>query len=72
MTVYYDTVFVFLPVSLLGLSGLLFALGVLLVSALTLGGLVATGLTAHGLFVNDPVPASSTTEQAETARESAD
>jgi hypothetical protein len=54
MTGYYDAVLVLLPVALFGLSGVLYAAGVGLTAALTFGGLVATGLTAHGLFVNDP------------------
>lgn len=54
MTGYYDLLLALLPASLFGLSGVLYAVGVGLVPALTLGGLVATGLTAHGLFVNEP------------------
>ncbi|WP_336037411.1 hypothetical protein [Halobacterium yunchengense] len=54
MTGYYDVLLAVLPVALFGLSGGLYAAGVDLTAALTPGGLVATALTAHGLFVNDP------------------
>ncbi|MFB6268610.1 MAG: hypothetical protein ABEH83_01605 [Halobacterium sp.] len=73
MTGYYDALLVLLPVSLFGLSGGLHAAGVALVPSLTLGALVAAGLTAHGLFVNDPVSSQTTPpERSDAAFESAD
>ncbi|MXR19380.1 hypothetical protein [Halobacterium bonnevillei] len=73
MTGYYDLLLVLLPASLFGLSGTLYAAGLGLTLALTVGGLVATGLTAHGLFVNDPSSAAAEpTSRSSAALESAD
>lgn len=73
MTGYYDVLLVLLPASLFGLSGVVYAAGVALTPALTLGGLVATALTAHGLFVNEPAtPADATNRRTDSAFESAD
>jgi hypothetical protein len=70
MSSYYDALLAALPLSLIGLAGGLYAVGVDLTVALTLGAVVATALTAHGLFVNDP--ASVTERHADPGYESAD
>jgi hypothetical protein len=55
MTDYYDVILGLIPVSLLGVAGLLYGVGFTSTLAIPLGGLVAAGLVAHALFVNAPV-----------------
>lgn len=57
MAAYYDVLLAALPLSLVGLAGGLYAVGVDSTVALTVGGVAATALTAHALFVNDPASA---------------
>ncbi|MCG1003099.1 MULTISPECIES: hypothetical protein [Halobacterium] len=57
MAGYYDALLAALPLSLVGLAGGLAVAGVDPTLALTVGGVAATALTAHGLFVNDPASA---------------
>ena len=52
---YYDFVLLFVPVSLLGLSGAFVAGGFATTTAIPLAGLVAAAIIGHGLFVNAPV-----------------
>ena len=54
MTGYYDALLVLIPVALVGVSAALAAVGAANTTAVTLGGVVAAGLVAHGLFVNEP------------------
>ncbi|AHG03996.1 hypothetical protein HALDL1_10570 [Halobacterium sp. DL1] len=54
MTGYYDALLVLIPVALVGVSAVLAAIGAANTTAVTLGGVVAAGLVAHGLFVNEP------------------
>ncbi len=70
MASYYDVLLAALPLSLAGLAGGLHAAGVDLTVALTVGGVAATALTAHALFVNDP--ASAAQQHADPSYESAD
>ncbi|MUV60527.1 hypothetical protein [Halobacterium sp. CBA1126] len=70
MAGYYDALLAALPLSLAGIAGGLAAAGVDLTVALTLGGVAATALTAHGLFVNDPT--SATDRRTDPGYESAD
>lgn len=62
MTGYYDLLLLGLPASLFGLSGAAHASGLGVVPSLLLGGLAASALTAHGLFVKDPLSASESDE----------
>ena len=55
MVGYYDLVLVFIPGSLLGISGLLHGTGLDLTLAVPAGALVATALIGHALFVRAPV-----------------
>lgn len=55
MTGYYDLILGLIPVSLLGLSGVLFVAGFSLSTAVTAGGLLAVTIVGHGMFVNEPV-----------------
>ncbi|CQH56114.1 uncharacterized protein HHUB_2334 [Halobacterium hubeiense] len=57
MAGYYDALLAALPLSLVGLAGGLSVAGVDPTVALTVGGVAATALTAHALFVNDPTSA---------------
>jgi uncharacterized membrane protein len=57
MAGYYDALLAALPLSLVGLAGGLSVAGVDPTVALTVGGVAATALTAHALFVNDPASA---------------
>jgi len=57
MAGYYDILLAAVPLSLVGLAGALSVAGVDPTLALTVGGVAATALTAHGLFVNDPASA---------------
>jgi len=57
MAGYYDALLAAVPLSLVGLAGALSVAGVDPTLALTVGGVAATALTAHGLFVNDPASA---------------
>jgi len=54
MTTYYDYVLAFIPLSLLGVGGLLLAAGMPLEVALATGGLLPIAVMGHALFVNAP------------------
>jgi len=55
MTGYYDLILGLIPASFLGTTGLLFAAGIDLMSALPVAGVIAVLLVGHALFVNGPV-----------------
>lgn len=55
MTEYYDLVLGLIPLSLFGVGGGLYAIGIGLTGALIVGSLFAAGLIGHALFVNGPV-----------------
>lgn len=52
---YYDLVLGLVPLSLLGVSGGLYGLGVDLTIAVPLAAALSAGIIGHGLFVNAPV-----------------
>ena len=56
MAHYYDLVLVLIPLSLLGVSGLLSGVGLALTVAVPAGAAVAAGLVGHAMFVNGPTP----------------
>lgn len=58
MVSYYDFVLAFIPISLLGVTGLLAGLGFTLTLAVPLGATVAAGLIGHAMFVQAPIDAS--------------
>lgn len=55
MTGYYDYVLGFIPVALLGVTGLLGAVGLPLTIAVPTGASAAVLLIGHAMFVNGPV-----------------
>lgn len=57
MVSYYDVVLAFIPVSLLGVSGLLAGVGLDLTLAVPLGATVAAGSIGHAMFVRAPTDA---------------
>lgn len=52
---YYDLVLGLVPLSLLGVTGGLYGLGVDLLVAVPLAATMAAAVIGHGLFVNAPV-----------------
>jgi len=52
---YYDAVLGLIPVSLLGLGGLLSGVGLSFTVAVPIAAVVALGFVGHALFVNAPV-----------------
>jgi len=52
---YYDLVLGLVPLSLLGVTGSLYGIGVDLAIAVPLAAALAAGVIGHGLFVNAPV-----------------
>ena len=58
---YYDIVLGLIPLSLAGLTGVLFVAGLSLVVAIGLASVVTVGLMLHAMFVNAPVPRSGAT-----------
>lgn len=57
---YYDLVLGLVPVSLLGITGGLYGIGIDLAIAVPLAAVVAATVIGHGLFVNAPVDEPST------------
>jgi hypothetical protein len=55
MTGYYDIVLGLIPVSLIGITGILTLLGLGLTMAVPMASLVSVGLVGHAMFVNAPV-----------------
>lgn len=62
MTGYYDIVLGLIPLTLVGLSGVLTAVGLSTTAAVLLAGVVAAGVVAHAMFVNGPAPVDSDPE----------
>ena len=52
---YYDLVLGLVPLSLLGVTGGLYGIGIDLAIAVPLAAALAAGVIGHGLFVNAPV-----------------
>jgi len=62
---YYDVVLGLIPLSLAGLTALLFAGGISLPVAVPVASTVAVGVMGHAMFVNGPVvPAADDGDQA--------
>ena len=57
MVSYYDLVLALIPLTLLGVSGVLSGVGLALTVAVPVGAAVAAGLVGHAMFVNGPTPA---------------
>jgi len=55
MTTYYDVILGLIPLVLIGISSTLYAGGISLTTAVSLGGGVAVLLVGHALFVRSPV-----------------
>lgn len=55
MTEYYDIVLGLIPLSLIGVGGGLYVVGIGLTGALIVGSLIAAGLIGHAMFINGPV-----------------
>jgi hypothetical protein len=55
MTRYYDAVLGFIPLALLGITGVLTVAGIELTTALQVGATVSVGLIGHAMFVRAPV-----------------
>jgi hypothetical protein len=64
MVGYYDYVLGLVPLTLLGLTGLLFVGGLQLTTAVPLGAGVSGLVVGHALFVNGPVDPTEITHQA--------
>ncbi|MFB6354361.1 MAG: hypothetical protein ABEJ92_09775 [Halobacteriales archaeon] len=54
MATYYDFVLAFIPLTLLGVPGMLTGVGLDLTIAVPLGATVAAALIGHAMFVNGP------------------
>lgn len=61
---YYDMVLGLIPVTLLGITGTLYGIGIETVIAVSLASLVAAGLVGHAMFIKSPAnpPVESHTE----------
>ncbi|WP_458206604.1 hypothetical protein [Haladaptatus sp. NG-SE-30] len=55
MTGYYDLILGLIPIALVGVTGVLSAVGLALTTAVPLGASVSVLLIGHALFVNGPV-----------------
>ena len=55
MTGYYDLVLGLIPVTLAGITGVLFLAGFALTTAIPLASIVSVGLIGHAMFVRTPV-----------------
>lgn len=69
MTGYYDVVLGLIPVSFVGIAGLLLAVGLTTTAAVSVASLVGVGLVSHAMFVNAPVDAPERTETTPVARD---
>ena len=66
MARYYDVVLGMIPLSLIGVTAVLSALGFSITSAVPIGATVSVVLIGHALFVNGPVdPTQSGTDSVE-------
>lgn len=52
---YYDLILALIPLTLLGLTGLLSVGGLSLTTAVPLAGTVSAGMIGHAMFVKGPV-----------------
>lgn len=55
MVGYYDFILALIPVTLVGITGLLTGVGLGLTSAVPIAAVVSGGLVGHAMFVNAPV-----------------
>lgn len=55
MTGYYDIVLGLIPLTLVGITGILFAAGYAITIAIPVASVVAVGLIGHAMFVRAPV-----------------
>ncbi|NEU56542.1 hypothetical protein [Halorussus sp. MSC15.2] len=55
MTGYYDLILGLIPLSLIGVTGVLSVIGVSITAAVPLAASVPVALIGHALFVNSPV-----------------
>lgn len=55
MVGYYDFILALIPVTLVGITGLLSVIGIGLTAAVPIAAVVAGGLVGHAMFVNAPV-----------------
>ena len=55
MTGYYDAILGLIPLTLVGIAGILTVVGFGLTTAIPLASLVAVGLIGHAMFVRAPV-----------------
>lgn len=58
MVEYYDIILGLIPVTLLGLAGLLYGIGITPAIAVPAAAAVAACLVGHAMFVRSPVPES--------------
>lgn len=73
MTGYYDVVLGLIPVSFVGVSAALLAVGFALTTAVSLASVAGVALMGHAMFVNGPVSdRSSDTGETTAARSSRD
>lgn len=59
---YYDLILALIPLTLIGLIGLLTISGLSLITAVPLAGGVAAGLVGHAMFVKAPIDAAPTVQ----------
>jgi len=69
MIEYYDAVLGLIPVTLLGLGGLLSGAGLSFTVAVPVAALVAAAILVHAMFVNAPIDAPSDARSGNTARD---
>ncbi len=67
MTGYYDYVLGLIPLTLLGLTAILFVAGFGLTTAVPVGAGVSGLIVGHALFINGPVAPTDTVQQPVTA-----
>lgn len=72
MASYYDLVLALIPLTLLGVSGVLFGVGLSLTLAVPAGAAVAAGLVSHAMFVKGPTPVDTPTPSGHARTPTAD
>lgn len=69
MTRYYDLILGSIPLALFGVPGLFYLAGFQFTTAVLFGGLIATGIVGHGLFIKaptSPIPTSPSANDGQT------